>query len=73
MSKKINLSLFNDFFRSSSPADFAKELIKTSNPDENREIVADTEDRIWNLKDRIKEMIETEKKIKKCEWDTKDY
>ena len=46
MSKKINLSLFNDFFQSSSPADYAKKLIKTSNPDKNKEIVADTEDRI---------------------------
>ena len=30
MSEKINLSLFEDFFESSSPADYAKMLINTS-------------------------------------------
>ena len=64
MSEKINLSLFEDFFESSSPADYAKMLIKTKNLDKNKEIVAEIKDRISDLKQRIKEMSETEKK--KC-------
>ena len=39
MSEKINLSLFEDFFESSSPADYAKMLIKNS--DKNKEMVAE--------------------------------
>ena len=38
--EKIDLSLFEEFFESSSPADYAKMLINTS-PNENREIVAE--------------------------------
>ena len=64
MSEKINLSLFEDFFESSSPADYAKMLIKTKNLDKNKEIVAEIKDRISDLKQGIKEMSETEKK--KC-------
>ena len=64
MAEKINLSLFEDFFGSSSPADYAKELINTKHLNENTEIVAEIEDRISDLKDRIKEMSETEKKYK---------
>ena len=62
MSEKINLSLFEDFFESSSPADYAKMLIKTKNLDKNKEIVAEIKDRISDLKQIIKEMSETEKK-----------
>ena len=62
MTVKINLSLFEDFFESSSPADYAKTLINTKNPDENKENVADVKDRISNLKDRIRKASETEKK-----------
>ena len=62
MSEKINLSLFEDFFESSSPADYAKKLINTS-PNENKKIVAEIKDRISDLKDRIKKMSETEKKM----------
>ena len=51
MSKKINLSLFKDFFESSSPADYAKTLINTS-PNENKKVVAEIEDRISDLKDK---------------------
>ena len=51
MSKKINLSLFKDFFESSSPADYAKMLINTS-PNENKKVVAEIEDRISDLKDK---------------------
>ena len=36
MSEKINLSLFEEFFESSSPADYAKMLINTKNRDENK-------------------------------------
>ena len=43
MAEKINLSLLEDFFESSSPVDYAKMLINTKNPDE-----------ISDLKDRIK-------------------
>ena len=36
MEEKINLSLFEEFFESSSPADYAKMLINTKNRDENK-------------------------------------
>ena len=62
MVEKINLSLFKDFFESSSPVYYAKMLINTKNLDENKENVAEIEDRISALKDRIKEMSEREKK-----------
>ena len=54
MEEKINLSLSKDFFQSSSPADYAKELINTKNPDENKEHLAGIKNRISDLKDRIK-------------------
>ena len=63
MSEKINLSLFEDFFESSSPADYTKKLINTSS-DENKEIVEEIKNRMSNLKDRMKEMSEKEKKYK---------
>ena len=50
MTVNINLSIFKDFFESLSPADYAKMLIDTKNPDENKENVADVKDRISNLK-----------------------
>ena len=34
--EKIDLSLFEDFLKSSSPADSAKMLINIKNPDENK-------------------------------------
>ena len=34
--EKIDLSLFEEFFESSSPADYAKMLINTKNRDENK-------------------------------------
>ena len=64
MAKNINLSLFEDFFESSSPADYAKRLINVKDPNENKEIVAKIKNRILDLKDRIKKMSEKEKKIK---------
>ena len=54
--------MFEDFFESSSPADYAKELINTKNPDEIKEIVAEIKNRISDLKDRIKQISEKEKK-----------
>ena len=54
MAEKIDLGLLEDFFGSSSPADYAKRLINTKNLNENKEIVAEREDRISDLKDRIK-------------------
>ena len=62
MAEKINLSLFEDFFESLSPANYAKKLINTKNPDKHKEFVAEINDGISNLKDRIKKMSETEKK-----------
>ena len=62
MAKNINLSLLKDFFESSSPADYAKVLINVKNPNENKEIVAKMKNRILDLKDRIKEMSNNEKK-----------
>ena len=54
--------MLENFFEWPSTADYAKKLINISNVDENKGIVADIEDRISNLKGRIKEMNETEKK-----------
>ena len=62
MSENINPSLFNEFF-ALSLADYAKKLINTKNPNENKEIVAEINDRISDLKDRIREMGGKEKKI----------
>ena len=64
MEEKINLSLLEDFFESSSPADYAEMLINIKNVDENKEIVAQIKDKISDLKDRIKEMSEVEKNTK---------
>ena len=64
MAGNNNLSLFEDFFESSSPADYKKELINTKNPDENKENVAEIKNRVLDLKDRTKEMSEKEKKNK---------
>ena len=56
MEEKINLSLLEEFFDSSSPADYAKMLVNTS-LDKSKKIVEEIKDRISNLKDRIKEML----------------
>ena len=60
IAEKILLGLFEDFFESLSPANYAKTLINTKNLNENKEILVEIKDRISNLKDRIKEMSETE-------------
>ena len=62
MEKKINLSLFEDFFGFASPADYAKELINIKNVDKSKGIVEEIEDRISDLENRIKEINEKEKK-----------
>ena len=56
--KILILSLLKDFFESSSPADYANDVINTKNPNENIEIVAKIKDRI------TKKMSEREKKLK---------
>ena len=67
MEGKINLNLFEEFFESSSPADYAKMLINTKNADENKENVKDIKCRISDLKDRIKKMSVKEKKDKNAD------
>ena len=64
MAEKINLICLRIFLESLSPANYAKKLINTKNPDKHKEFVAEINDGISNLKDRIKKMSETEKK--KC-------
>ena len=54
MAEKINLSLFEDFFESSSPVDYAKTFINTKIPDKNKESVVEIKDRLSDLKDKIK-------------------
>ena len=51
IAEKINLGVFEDFFESSSPANYAKTFINTKNPNENKEIVVEIKDRVSNLKD----------------------
>ena len=62
MEEKINLSLFEDFFQSSSPVDYPKKLINIKSPDESRGIVEEIKDRISDLEDKIEQMNEKEKK-----------
>ena len=64
MAEKINLSLFEDFFESSSPVDYAKTFINTKNPDKNKESVVEVKDRLSDLNDKIKKMSEKVKEIK---------
>ena len=68
MAENFGLSLFEDIFESSSPADYAKEHINVKDPNENKEIVAEIKSRILDLKDRIKETSKTKncRKKKKC-------
>ena len=54
--------MFEDFFQSSSPADYAKMVINTKNADENKENVKEIENRILDLEDRTKEISEKGKK-----------
>ena len=61
--EKINLGVFEDFFRFSSPADYAKQLTNTSR-DENKKIVAEAKDILSNLEYRTEKMSDKEKKYK---------
>ena len=54
MKEKINLSLFEDFFQSSSPAEYVKELINTKNADKNKKNVEEIKNKMSDLEDRIK-------------------
>ena len=47
----INSSLFKEFFQSSSPANYVKNLINAKNLDENKKTVIEIKDTISNLKD----------------------
>ena len=67
MSEKINLSLFEEIFESSSPANYAKMLINTKNLDKNKEMVEEIKDRLSDLEERIKKMSKTEKKNKNAD------
>ena len=69
MTENINLSLFEDFFES-LPADYAKQLVNTKNPADNKKIVTEIKHRISDLKDRIKEPSERKKRYGQ---NTKDY
>ena len=60
MSEKNNLSLFEEFFESSSPANYAKIIINTSS-DKNKEIVEEINDAISNLKGKIKKWLKQKK------------
>ena len=62
MSEKINLSLFENFFELPLPADYAEIFINTEDPDKNKKIRAEIEDRISVLKNRIKKWAEQKKK-----------
>ena len=64
MEEKINLSLFDDFFESSSPADSVKMLINAKNPRRKQINCIKIEIRISDLKEKIKDMSETGKKMK---------
>ena len=54
MAKKKFKFVRGFFFESPSPADYAKMLINTKNPDENKEIVPEIEYRVSDLKDNKK-------------------
>ena len=62
MSEKINLSLFEEFFESSSPVNYAKMIINAKDLDKNKKFVEEIKDRMSDLKGRIKKMSKTEKK-----------
>ena len=49
--KNINSSLFKEFFQSSSPANYVKNLINAKNLDESKITAIEIKDTISNLKD----------------------
>ena len=62
MAEKINFSLFEEFFGSPSPVDYAKELINTKNSDEKKKKKC-SRDKRQNIrfKRQNKKISETEK------------
>ena len=64
-SKGINYELFKDYFYSSVPSTLAKKLYETKDKKENNELVNVIKGRLIDLKNKIKEMSEDEKKIEK--------
>ena len=64
MEEKINLSLFEEFFEPSSPANFAKMLIRIKDLDKNKQIVEEIKERMSYLKERIKKRVKKKKNIK---------
>ena len=62
MAENINLSLFEDFFESSSPADYAKVHINVKDLNENKGIVAEIKKQDIRFKRQDKKMSEREKK-----------
>ena len=63
--KGINYELFKDYFYSSVPSTLAKKLYETKDKKENNELVNVIKGRLIDLKNKIKEMSEDEKKIEK--------
>ena len=61
MAEKINFSLFEEFFGSPSPVDYAKELINTKNPDENKKKCSRDKRQNIRFKRQNKKISETEK------------
>ena len=68
MSEKINLSLFEEFFESWSPADYAKMLINIKNRDENKKNV---EEISQNTEYHRKQNVRFKRQRKKNEWKRK--
>ena len=64
-SKGINYELFKDYFYSSVPSTLAKKLYETKDKKENNELVNVIKSWLIDLKNKIKEMSEDEKKIEK--------
>ena len=64
MEEKINLSLFEEFFELSSPANYAKMLIRIKDLDKNKEIVKEIKDRMSYFKQRLRKRVKKKKNIK---------
>ena len=65
MEEKTNLSLYEEFFQSLSPANYAKMLINTKDLDKNKEFVEEKKQNIrFRRQNKKKKMNEKEKKRK---------
>ena len=62
-SKDINYDLFKHYFNFVVPSALAKELYETKKKQKNNELVTAIKNRLSNLKDRIKNVSEDEKKL----------